>query len=144
MRGDQRLESARVASPCRIEPVVDVLAGGHRHTLAPRGDRTDELSTGSGSIGVRGNRWRGGDLMGAPFVWFDLTAGDGGNARRCDEELLGRTFMPRAGDYHGWMTDGEQPWAGIAPAGAVPAGRWVPYVTVDDLGTATQRARELG
>jgi hypothetical protein len=45
--------------------------------------------------------------MGAPFVWFDVTAADGQN-------------------YQGRMSDGEQPWAGITPAGAVPAGRWVP------------------
>jgi predicted enzyme related to lactoylglutathione lyase len=82
--------------------------------------------------------------MGAPFVWFDLTTDDGGNARDFYEQLLGWSFMPGAGEYHGWMTDGEQPWAGIAPAAAVPVGRWVPYVTVDDLDAAAKRASELG
>jgi uncharacterized protein len=82
--------------------------------------------------------------MGAPFVWFDLTADDGGTARAFYEQLLGWSFMPGAGDYHGWMTEGEQPWAGIAPAAHMPPGRWIPYVTVDDLDAATKRASELG
>jgi predicted enzyme related to lactoylglutathione lyase len=38
------------------------------------------------------------------------------------------------------MTDGEQPWAGIVPG---DTGRWVPYVVVDDLDSAT-RATALG
>lgn len=82
--------------------------------------------------------------MGAPFVWFDLAAADSEKARDFYEQLFGWTFGPGAGDYRAWMSDGEQPWAGIVPAGSVPAGRWVPYVPVDDLDTATKRARELG
>jgi uncharacterized protein len=83
--------------------------------------------------------------MGAPFVWFDLVTADGGEpARGFYEQLLGWKFMPGAGDYRSWMSDGEQPWAGIVPAGPVPAGRWVPYVTVDDLDAAAKRAIELG
>jgi predicted enzyme related to lactoylglutathione lyase len=83
--------------------------------------------------------------MGAPFVWFDLTvADDGQQARGFYEHLLGWTFTPGAGDYHGWMSDGEQPWAGIVSAGTLPAGRWVPYVTVDNLDAATKRAADLG
>jgi predicted enzyme related to lactoylglutathione lyase len=82
--------------------------------------------------------------MGAPFVWFDLTADDGATARDFYEQLLGWSFVPGASHYHGWMTDGEQPWAGIAPPGAVPAGRWIPYVPIDDLDTVTKRVTELG
>jgi predicted enzyme related to lactoylglutathione lyase len=82
--------------------------------------------------------------MGAPFVWFDLFAAGGEEARDFYEQLLGWTFTPGAGDYRSLMSDGEQPWAGIVPAGAVPAGRWVPYVTVDDLDAAAKRASELG
>jgi predicted enzyme related to lactoylglutathione lyase len=91
--------------------------------------------------------WR--TLMTAPFVWFDLTADDGGKAREFYAGLFGWQIGPGAGDYQGWITDGEQPWAGIAPggggaAGAVPTGRWVPYVVVDDLDAAAKQAIELG
>jgi predicted enzyme related to lactoylglutathione lyase len=82
--------------------------------------------------------------MGAPFVWFDMTVDDDETAREFYEQLLGWSFMPGAGDYHGWMTDGEQPWAGIAPAASLPAGRWIPYVPVDDLDVATKRVSSLG
>jgi predicted enzyme related to lactoylglutathione lyase len=82
--------------------------------------------------------------MGAPFVWFDLTAADGQKVREFYADLFGWTIGPGAGDYLGWMTDGKQPWAGITPAGAAPAGRWVPYVMVDDLDAAAKQAVALG
>jgi predicted enzyme related to lactoylglutathione lyase len=82
--------------------------------------------------------------MAAPFVWFDLTAADGAKARDFYEQLLGWSFVAGAGDYLSWMSDGEAPWAGIVVGGATPAGRWVPYVTVDDLDAAAKRATELG
>src|SRR2546430_886511 len=63
--------------------------------------------------------------MGAPFVWFDLTAAGGEKVREFYADLFGWTIGPGAGDYQGWITDGEQPWAGITPAGAAPAGRAV-------------------
>jgi predicted enzyme related to lactoylglutathione lyase len=37
-----------------------------------------------------------------------------------------------------------QPWAGTVPAGAVPAGHWIPYVAVDNLGAAVSNAVDLG
>jgi predicted enzyme related to lactoylglutathione lyase len=82
--------------------------------------------------------------MGAPFVWFDLTADDGGTVRDFYEQLLGWSFITPTGDYHGWMIHGEQPWAGVVPAAILPVGRWIPYVPVDDLDVATTRASELG
>ena len=82
--------------------------------------------------------------MGAPFVWFDLTADEGAKARDFYEQLLGWSFMAGPGDDDAWMSDGEQPWAAITASGAVPAGRWVPYVTVDDLDAAAKRATRLG
>jgi predicted enzyme related to lactoylglutathione lyase len=85
-------------------------------------------------------------LMGAPFVWFDLTAaGDGdGTVGEFYRGLFGWTVGPGAGDYQRWFTEGGQPWAGVVAAGPVPAGRWVPYVVVDDLDAATKRAVALG
>jgi predicted enzyme related to lactoylglutathione lyase len=82
--------------------------------------------------------------MGTPFVWFDLTAADSGKVREFYADLFGWTIGPGAGDYQGWITDGDQPWAGILPAQAVPAGRWVPYVVVDDLDAAAKQAVALG
>jgi predicted enzyme related to lactoylglutathione lyase len=77
--------------------------------------------------------------MSAPFVWFDLTT---------DESdfytgLFGWQIGPGMGDYRGFVTDGGQPWAGLAPAADGTAGRWVPYVVVEDLDAAAKRATEL-
>jgi predicted enzyme related to lactoylglutathione lyase len=82
--------------------------------------------------------------MGAPFVWFDLTAVDGDTVGAFYQNLFGWPVGPGAGDYRGWITDGVQPWAGIAAAGPAPAGRWVPYVVVDDLDTTAEQAVALG
>jgi predicted enzyme related to lactoylglutathione lyase len=82
--------------------------------------------------------------MGAPFVWFDLTAAGDGEVGEFYRGLFGWAVGPGAGDYQAWITDGAQPWAGIVPAGAAPAGRWVPYVVVDDLDAAAKQAVELG
>jgi predicted enzyme related to lactoylglutathione lyase len=81
--------------------------------------------------------------MGAPFVWFDLTA-DGDEVRDFYTGLFGWDAVPGAGDYRGWVADGEQPWAGFLAAGGAPAGRWIPYVVVDDLDAATKQATALG
>ena len=42
------------------------------------------------------------------------------------------------------LADGPAADAEIVGDRAVPEGRWVPYVTVDDLDAATKRALELG
>ena len=83
--------------------------------------------------------------MGAPFVWFDLTTTtDGDGVRDFYAGLFGWTGGPGAGSYQAWITDGEQPWAGIAPADAETAGRWIPYVVVDDLDAAAKQSVALG
>jgi predicted enzyme related to lactoylglutathione lyase len=83
--------------------------------------------------------------MGAPFVWFDLTtSGESDSVRDFYTQLFGWTIGPGMGDYQGWMTDGEHPWAGIAAAGPTTAGRWIPYIVVDDLDAATKQATALG
>ena len=51
--------------------------------------------------------------MGAPFVWFDLTAADVAGTSNSYRERFGWTIGPGMGDYEGWITDGDQPWAGI-------------------------------
>jgi uncharacterized protein len=50
----------------------------------------------------------------------------------------------RRGGYQDWLLDGGQPWAGTVPAGAVPAGNWIPYVAVDNLAVAVSKAVDLG
>jgi predicted enzyme related to lactoylglutathione lyase len=83
--------------------------------------------------------------MGAPFVWFDVTTtGDNEAVRGFYTELFGWSAGPAAGDYQGWFTDGDQPWAGLLPAEPAAAGRWIPYVVVDDLDAAAKRAVALG
>ncbi|GIJ43971.1 hypothetical protein Val02_08570 [Virgisporangium aliadipatigenens] len=82
--------------------------------------------------------------MGAPFVWFDLTADDGGKVGDFYRDLFGWQVGPGAGDYTAWLTHGQQPWAGVSAGGPVPAGRWVPYVVVEDLDAATKQAVALG
>jgi predicted enzyme related to lactoylglutathione lyase len=82
--------------------------------------------------------------MGAPFVWFDLTVADGVKVAGFYQGLFGWETGPGAGGYQDWLLDGEQPWAGTWPAGAVPTGRWIPYVTVADLDAAATKAADLG
>ena len=82
--------------------------------------------------------------MGAPFVWFDLTADDGERVGDFYRGLFGWPMGQGAGDYAGWFTDDGQPWAGVVAGAAVPAGRWVPYVVVADLDVATKQAVALG
>ena len=86
--------------------------------------------------------------MGAPFVWYDVTAtaGQADTVREFYGTVLGWTIGPDTspGPYNGWITDGDQPWASVIEAGDVTAGRWVPYVEVDDLDTAVDKAVSLG
>jgi predicted enzyme related to lactoylglutathione lyase len=84
--------------------------------------------------------------MGTPFVWFDLTTtgGDAEGVRDFYTQLFGWTIGPGMGDYQGWMTEAEQPWAGIRPAAAGIAGRWIPYAVVDDVDAAVKQAIDLG
>jgi len=85
--------------------------------------------------------------MGTPFVWFDLTTttdGDAEGVRDFYTHLFGWTIGPGMGDYQGWMTDAEQPWAGIVSTEAGTAGRWIPYVVVDDVDAAAKQAIDLG
>ena len=86
--------------------------------------------------------------MGAPFVWYDVTAtaAQADTVREIYGTVLGWTIGPDTspGPYNGWITDGDQPWASVIEAGDATAGRWVPYVQVDDLDTAVDKAVSLG
>ncbi len=82
--------------------------------------------------------------MGAPFVWFDVTAGAGDEVGGFYTGLFGWAAVEGAGNYQSWFADGGQPWAGVLPAAAAIAGRWVPFVVVADLDAAAKRATALG
>jgi uncharacterized protein len=79
-------------------------------------------------------------------MWFDLSAPDTGRAREFYSGLLGWAIAPAgdAGPYQAWITDGQQPWAGIVQADEVAGTGWLPYVVVEDLDEAAKRAVSLG
>lgn len=80
--------------------------------------------------------------MTAPFVWFDLRSEDAAKARAFHEQLFGWEIaeVPAGG---GTMIGGNQPWASLVGVEGEHLG-WFPYIQVEDLQTATDRARELG
>jgi predicted enzyme related to lactoylglutathione lyase len=86
--------------------------------------------------------------MAVPFVWYDVTASadNADGVREFYSSLLGWTTAPdtNPGPYHSWIVDGEQPWSAIVNAGDATRGRWIPYVQVDDLDTAVDKATKLG
>jgi predicted enzyme related to lactoylglutathione lyase len=82
--------------------------------------------------------------MNDPFVWFDLGTKDAEASRSFYEELLGWDVSdPVAGDGGVRAHESEQPWASVVPDGGENIG-WFPYIQIEDLETATEKARELG
>jgi uncharacterized protein len=84
-------------------------------------------------------------VMADPFVWFDLCSTDPGASGSFYQELLGWDVAEvSVGDDVVPMVGGEQqPWASIvADQGERPG--WFPYLQVEDLGAATEKARRLG
>jgi len=79
-------------------------------------------------------------------MWFDLNAADAGQAREFYGAMFGWAVAPAgdAGPYQAWITDGQQPWAGITHAAAADRAGWLPYVLVEDLDEAAKRAVSLG
>ena len=84
--------------------------------------------------------------MGSKFVWYDVAAREPDAVREFYAALLGWPIGPdpNPGPYNGWIMDGEQPWAAVVQADDATAGRWVPYVQVDDLDAAVTKAKALG
>ena len=79
-------------------------------------------------------------------MWFDLSAADTSQAREFYGALFGWAVASaeNAGPYQAWITDGQQPWAGIVHADTAAGAAWLPYVVVDDLDEAAKRAVSLG
>jgi predicted enzyme related to lactoylglutathione lyase len=79
-------------------------------------------------------------------MWFDLSAPGADRAREFYSGLFGWAIAPAgdAGSYQAWITDDEQPWAGIVQADEAASAGWLPYVVVADLDEAAKRAVSLG
>jgi predicted enzyme related to lactoylglutathione lyase len=86
--------------------------------------------------------------MANSFIWFDVAAAEEDVAAVTDfyASIFDGPFGPDTSDgpYEAWMMNGEQPWAAVVRATDATAGRWVPYVQVDDLGSAVEKAISNG
>lgn len=84
--------------------------------------------------------------MTGKFVWFDVSARDTDAVSQFYGKLFGWPIGPNTSDnkYAGWIMDGEQPWAGVTHADDLTEGRWLPYVQVEDLDAARDKAMALG
>jgi predicted enzyme related to lactoylglutathione lyase len=84
--------------------------------------------------------------MPAAFIWFDLNTTDPERARTFYKGLFGWPVGDGAGGYRAWIGDGDQPWAGILQTDQTDhaTAGWLPYVVVEDLAEATERAVSLG
>lgn len=82
------------------------------------------------------------------FMWYDINARAGDTAAVTDfyravfDGPIGADDSD--GPYAAWMMNGEQPWAAVVEASDATAGRWVPYVHVDDLDAAVDEAVAAG
>jgi predicted enzyme related to lactoylglutathione lyase len=82
--------------------------------------------------------------MSGPFMWFDLVGRDTDEAQKFYAGLFGWTIVDAPEPYRGWVMGDDQPWAGFAHDEEAVTGSWLPYVVVDDLDDATDRALSLG
>jgi predicted enzyme related to lactoylglutathione lyase len=74
-----------------------------------------------------------------PFVWFDLRTPARDAAERFYSSLLGWQI-----DDDGALAAGGEPWGVVAEDRELAAARWLPYIQVENLDEATQRAVDLG
>ncbi|HZA39386.1 MAG TPA: VOC family protein [Actinomycetota bacterium] len=79
-----------------------------------------------------------------PFVWFDLRSTDAAKSRAFHEELFGwKVAEVPTGNGTLSMIGAEEPWASLIADAGEHVG-WFPYIQVDDLKAATERAEKLG
>jgi predicted enzyme related to lactoylglutathione lyase len=82
--------------------------------------------------------------MESPFVWFDLRTRDADTSRTFYEQMFGWSVAEmQVGEATVKMIGGERPWASVVTDEGEHLG-WFPYVQVEDLESATQKAKELG
>jgi uncharacterized protein len=74
-----------------------------------------------------------------PFVWFDLRTPARDAAERFYSDLLGWHVADG-----GALASGGEPWGVVAEDRELDAARWLPYIQVEDLDEATERAVALG
>ena len=82
-------------------------------------------------------------------MWFDVFAADDEVEAVSDfyRAVFEGPLAPNPGDdspYKTWMMNGDQPWAAVVRVDEQHAGRWVPYVHVDDLDAAVDAATAAG
>lgn len=83
-----------------------------------------------------------GGTMAAPFVWFDLRTEDEAQALAFYRELL-QWEIEGGGGQPAMVKGPDGPWASLAP-NADGDSQWVPYVQVEDVDAARERAGQLG
>jgi len=81
--------------------------------------------------------------MPAPFAWFDATSSDSTVASTFFNAMFGWQGSPADGSTMLTQPDDEMPFAATVPASDDVTG-WVPYMAVDDVDAATEKAIGLG
>ncbi|WP_051407458.1 VOC family protein [Nocardia sp. CNY236] len=83
--------------------------------------------------------------MPGQFLWFDLLTDDPKAAGGFYTDLLGWSIDPDDGasNYTSWISDETGRWAAIADE-ATRRPTWVPYVAVENITDARDRAESLG
>ncbi len=81
--------------------------------------------------------------MPAPFAWFDATSDDSDAATDFLTTFFGWEKIPAGGSTMLKEPNGELPFAATVPSGDAVQG-WVPYMPVDDVDAATEKAIGLG
>lgn len=82
--------------------------------------------------------------MQLPFIWLDHRSDDPSAVNKFYLRLFGWTQaekMPPGMSAFG--EKGDKPWAAAVASETLPAG-WLPYVRVEDLNAATEKALKLG
>lgn len=82
------------------------------------------------------------------FIWFDRAVEESDAEAVTDfyASVFDGPFGPdnTDGPYITWLMNEDQPWAAIVKADDGTAGRWVPYVEVEDLDDAVDKAVAAG
>ena len=80
-----------------------------------------------------------------PFVYMELHPSSPDKAKSFYGDLMGWDFSDTdmGSATYTVVTNGAEPFAGIAPSNGGPA-HWLPYLGVEDLDASTKKAEKLG